>query len=183
MNFIERFTQYQRDERHNTVAETRYWLDQYKNLCTELVAVPQPVEARCPYCDDTGDVHTSTGEWRGTCSCPAALPVPAVQPVMAGTVQEPVATLEISEWEVFGGAEHFNLLKQLPNGKYNLFAAPVAPVTERHILDAALIIQKETGYASPNAMKMAKHILTGIAPTQQPAQGRGKLAMNCCAMR
>lgn len=27
--------------------------------------------ARCPYCDDTGDVHSPTGEWRGECKCGA----------------------------------------------------------------------------------------------------------------
>jgi hypothetical protein len=26
---------------------------------------------RCPYCDDTGDVHGFHGEWRGRCTCPA----------------------------------------------------------------------------------------------------------------
>lgn len=26
---------------------------------------------RCPYCDDSGDVHGLDGEWRGRCSCPA----------------------------------------------------------------------------------------------------------------
>lgn len=25
---------------------------------------------RCPYCDDTGDVHGFDGEWRGRCACP-----------------------------------------------------------------------------------------------------------------
>lgn len=25
---------------------------------------------RCPYCDDTGDVHGLDGEWRGRCTCP-----------------------------------------------------------------------------------------------------------------
>lgn len=28
-------------------------------------------EERCSYCDGTGDVHDLTGEWRGTCHCPA----------------------------------------------------------------------------------------------------------------
>lgn len=26
---------------------------------------------RCGYCDDTGDVHSPDGQWRGSCSCPA----------------------------------------------------------------------------------------------------------------
>ena len=28
-------------------------------------------DGRCPYCDDTGDVHSIDGEWRGVCVCPA----------------------------------------------------------------------------------------------------------------
>lgn len=30
------------------------------------------VKSRCPYCDDTGDVHSIDGEWRGECDCGAA---------------------------------------------------------------------------------------------------------------
>lgn len=43
---------------------------------------PQAEPKRCPYCDDTGDVHSIDGEWRGTCECPAgATPhTEAVQP-------------------------------------------------------------------------------------------------------
>ncbi|MFA5898095.1 MAG: hypothetical protein WC829_03160 [Hyphomicrobium sp.] len=37
--------------------------------------VAQPVQAqlieRCPNCDDTGDVNSIDGEWRGVCYCPA----------------------------------------------------------------------------------------------------------------
>jgi hypothetical protein len=38
-----------------------------------LTAQPagQPEPTRCEYCDDTGDVHSPTGEWRGRCSCQA----------------------------------------------------------------------------------------------------------------
>ena len=28
---------------------------------------------RCQYCDGTGDVHSADGEWRGPCTCPAAV--------------------------------------------------------------------------------------------------------------
>lgn len=28
--------------------------------------------ARCPYCDGTGDVHRADGEWLGACDCGAA---------------------------------------------------------------------------------------------------------------
>lgn len=30
-------------------------------------------EKHCPYCDNTGIVHSITGEWYGVCSCKAAL--------------------------------------------------------------------------------------------------------------
>ena len=40
---------------------------------------------RCPHCDDTGDVHTPTGEWRGACSCPAGAQ-PDQQPAWPGGV-------------------------------------------------------------------------------------------------
>lgn len=26
---------------------------------------------RCEYCDDSGDVHSIDGEWRGICICPS----------------------------------------------------------------------------------------------------------------
>lgn len=35
-------------------------------------AVPADLVARCPSCDDTGDVIRADGEWLGTCDCPAA---------------------------------------------------------------------------------------------------------------
>ena len=47
-------------------------------------ALTQPVQERCTYCDGTGDVHSITGEWRGSCGCEAGKAQP--QPV-----QEPVA--------------------------------------------------------------------------------------------
>lgn len=33
--------------------------------------MPLPLPPRCEYCDDTGDVHSLDGEWRGLCTCPA----------------------------------------------------------------------------------------------------------------
>jgi hypothetical protein len=36
-------------------------------------ALAEP-QARCTYCDGTGDVHTPTGEWHGQCSCEAGKP-------------------------------------------------------------------------------------------------------------
>lgn len=34
--------------------------------------VPGQNVERCPYCDDTGDVHRTDGEWLGTCTCTPA---------------------------------------------------------------------------------------------------------------
>lgn len=34
-------------------------------------AVDRALAPPCEYCDDTGDVHSADGEWRGTCVCPA----------------------------------------------------------------------------------------------------------------
>lgn len=39
-----------------------------------LRSMPAEPVKRCPYCDDTGDVHSIDGEWRGTCKCPAGQP-------------------------------------------------------------------------------------------------------------
>lgn len=33
------------------------------------VLIVDLVEEVCPYCDNTGDVHSADGEWRGTCCC------------------------------------------------------------------------------------------------------------------
>lgn len=41
------------------------------------MSAPEAPAQRCPYCDDTGDVHTPTGEWRGRCTCPAGTEAPA----------------------------------------------------------------------------------------------------------
>ena len=67
------------------------------------LAAPVPV-ARCPHCDDTGDVHAPTGEWRGRCACEAT-PAPVAQP--AG---EPVAwqyrfVRDDGQWSAWVGCE------------------------------------------------------------------------------
>lgn len=41
-------------------------------LLAEIEGLRGAVEPRCEHCDGTGDVHTADGEWRGSCSCPAA---------------------------------------------------------------------------------------------------------------
>lgn len=33
----------------------------------------EPDDRPCGYCDDTGDVHSIDGEWRGYCTCPEGL--------------------------------------------------------------------------------------------------------------
>lgn len=58
-----------------------------------LYAHPAPQPKRCPYCDDTGDVHSADGEWRGVCTCPAGA---APQPQQAGYALVPIdPTLEM----------------------------------------------------------------------------------------
>ena len=42
--------------------------------------------ARCQNCDDTGDVHSVTGEWCGVCHCPAGRRISAsAEPVASAT--------------------------------------------------------------------------------------------------
>jgi hypothetical protein len=38
---------------------------------SDVLFYVNPVIPRCRHCDDTGDVHDQTGEWRGRCTCPA----------------------------------------------------------------------------------------------------------------
>jgi len=46
---------------------------------------------RCPNCDDTGDVHSIDGEWRGVCHCPAGQAINAqVKPSTNSIVQAAV---------------------------------------------------------------------------------------------
>lgn len=52
-----------------------------------MPAAPEAPAQRCPYCDDTGDVHTPTGEWRGRCTCPAGTEAPAQAAQSAGEVE------------------------------------------------------------------------------------------------
>jgi hypothetical protein len=49
--------------------------NKHRRLCKRCGSIPRtnspaPVEAaRCPNCDDTGDVHRADGEWLGRCNC------------------------------------------------------------------------------------------------------------------
>lgn len=55
------------------ITEARQKESEYSNKVMEAVVLDvMSRPERCPYCDDTGDVHTPTGEWRGRCVCPAA---------------------------------------------------------------------------------------------------------------
>lgn len=49
----------------------------------DTLASKQPAgeQKRCGYCDDTGDVHSIDGEWRGRCTCPAGQSAPHPEPV------------------------------------------------------------------------------------------------------
>lgn len=55
---------------------------QYGNIASREAAsrldsslpVTEPVEERCPTCNDSGDVHRMDGEWLGVCDCPAGTP-------------------------------------------------------------------------------------------------------------
>ena len=33
----------------------------------------EQLREQCPYCGDSGDVHSPDGEWRGQCTCEAGL--------------------------------------------------------------------------------------------------------------
>lgn len=54
-------------------------LEEIETSARALAAIPAK---RCPYCDDTGDVHSIDGEWRGRCTCPAGqyAPTPPTAP-------------------------------------------------------------------------------------------------------
>lgn len=66
------------------------------NRRAALAAPPEPQPARrCKNCDDTGDVNSVTGEWRGYCHCAAgqALRAAPIEPEAA----QPV-TWQMPEW-------------------------------------------------------------------------------------
>jgi hypothetical protein len=67
------------------------------------MAAPQPAQAeRCKYCDDTGDVHSIDGQWRGRCTCKAAQ---AEQPVKLEDIEQyrlqmaGISTAAIGYWK------------------------------------------------------------------------------------
>jgi len=61
--------------------------------------IPQPVQpARCVYCDDTGDVHDATGEWRGICTCAESKPAQPV-PTWLTSVAAELGVTNLTEAE------------------------------------------------------------------------------------
>lgn len=46
-------------QKASTEARDKWWREHIAN------------SGRCEYCDDSGDVHSIDGEWRGICICPA----------------------------------------------------------------------------------------------------------------
>ena len=52
-------------------------------------------QERCQHCDDTGDVHSPDGEWRGKCDCKAGAPVPT--PLDAQLVDTLLGQMEAKE--------------------------------------------------------------------------------------
>ena len=73
-------------------AET--WDKIHESISVLLAAAP-PVAQRCPNCDDTGDVHTIDGQWRGTCHCPACQAINARQAQPAE--RKPLAITPLSQ--------------------------------------------------------------------------------------
>ena len=68
---------------------------------------------RCKYCDNTGDVHSPTGEWRGVCTeCKQV------------ARQEPVANVTISNWRGQGENIEWQMQAELPEGTHLLFTSP-----------------------------------------------------------
>lgn len=79
-------------------------------------------ESRCSNCDDTGDVNSITGEWRGVCICPAG------QAINARALAAPGAAIAAREQEYLKGG-NIN-----PAPTYSKPPAPAAPppVPESH---------------------------------------------------
>ena len=76
---------------------------------------PQQAEPkRCPSCDDTGDVHSIDGEWRGTCNCPAGQATPSA-PTAVEPTAEKVSVVE-PQTIVAERDPHPNAFMQVPKG-------------------------------------------------------------------
>jgi hypothetical protein len=95
----------------------------------------------CPNCDDTGDVHSVTGEWRGRCYCPAGVPS-----ALAGR-PAPAATWECPECHT-GGCEI---------GKCHIGAKPPAPAAEAVYQLRAPLSQDWIDTPKPEYMQAETH--------------------------
>ena len=56
------------------------WLRVHTQISQKTITFATP-EARDAACNDSGDVHSFDGEWRGRCTCPAGQPAPKQEPV------------------------------------------------------------------------------------------------------
>ena len=66
---------------------------------------PAQAKKRCQYCDDTGDVHTPTGEWRGDCICEAGKALFMDRPPVAASPQ-PAAAQPLTDEQIDAVALH-----------------------------------------------------------------------------
>jgi hypothetical protein len=87
-------------------------------VACELLRLHMELQAaqpnRCPNCDDTGDVHSIDGEWRGTCHCPAGQAINAQQAAQpTGAVLKPLTIAEVEailarwDYELHGDRARF----------------------------------------------------------------------------
>lgn len=119
-----------------------------------LAAAPQP--QRCPYCDDTGDVHSADGEWRGACACPAGAspqPTPPQQAAPKQTAKMGPAGVAFSDlfmeqFEALAGSVTSDIIKDAARlaaaCAYSLAATPpqpTAPATQAQAVSQWLPIE------------------------------------------
>ena len=67
------FTDAKRNERHNNVAETRYWLNQYKLIAEQVIAElesqePVAVYGYCPECGEKGVMRERRPDGNDKCA-------------------------------------------------------------------------------------------------------------------
>jgi hypothetical protein len=92
-------------------------------------AVPL-TDDRCNYCDGTGDVHSITGEWRGSCVCEAGKQ--AAQPTEPAG--EPVAWMPKTWTERYvSGVEAVTCYLRPTTGWVPLYTRPSVPLTDAQI--------------------------------------------------
>lgn len=96
-----------------------------------IAAAPDPSQepTRCHLCDNTGDIHDATGEWRGECPyCAAPQPASEQQAARGLSGEQVEAIMEqaqvfASAWSLVGGVfDHGNALETAEQEKENLRA-------------------------------------------------------------